>query len=82
MRTLVDAFPDTQTAMAAEPTRNASNRIRKVACPKCGATSEWSTANRFRPFCSERCRLIDLGAWASEDYRVPDVSIPMEEPSE
>jgi endogenous inhibitor of DNA gyrase (YacG/DUF329 family) len=32
---------------------------------------EWTAENRFRPFCSERCKLIDLGAWASERYRVP-----------
>ena len=31
------------------------------------------------PFCSERCRMIDLGAWASEDYRVPDAVSPMDE---
>ena len=31
----------------------------------------WNTANPFRPFCSERCKLIDLGQWASESYRVP-----------
>jgi endogenous inhibitor of DNA gyrase (YacG/DUF329 family) len=31
----------------------------------------WSADNKFRPFCSERCKLIDLGAWASESYRVP-----------
>jgi endogenous inhibitor of DNA gyrase (YacG/DUF329 family) len=43
---------------------------------------EWSTSNRFRPFCSERCRMIDLGAWASEDYRVPDVVAPMDESGE
>ncbi len=45
-----------------------------VPCPRCGAPVEWSGANRFRPFCSERCKLIDLGAWASERYRiaVPD----------
>lgn len=32
---------------------------------------EWTPASRYRPFCSERCKLIDLGAWASESYRVP-----------
>ena len=44
---------------------------RTVACPRCGKAVVWSAASRFRPFCSERCRLIDLGAWASESYRVP-----------
>jgi endogenous inhibitor of DNA gyrase (YacG/DUF329 family) len=41
-----------------------------VACPHCGKEHQWDTGNRFRPFCSERCKLIDLGKWASEDYRV------------
>ena len=41
-----------------------------VACPQCGAKVAWTPASRFRPFCSERCKLIDLGAWASEKYRV------------
>ena len=41
-----------------------------VACPTCGKEMEWDTSNRFRPFCSERCKLIDLGKWANEEYRV------------
>ncbi|MEO8302822.1 MAG: DNA gyrase inhibitor YacG [Betaproteobacteria bacterium] len=43
-----------------------------VACPCCGKPVEWTSASRWRPFCSERCKMIDLGAWASEAYRVPD----------
>ena len=39
-------------------------------CPRCGKPSCWS-GNPSRPFCSERCKLIDLGAWAAEEYRVP-----------
>lgn len=42
-----------------------------VSCPRCGAQIKWSAENRFRPFCSERCKLIDLGDWAMERYRVP-----------
>jgi len=45
--------------------------VRKVRCPQCGGESPWSEANKWRPFCSERCKMIDLGAWASESYRVP-----------
>ena len=45
--------------------------VKIVRCPQCAGDSEWSTRNPFRPFCSERCKLIDLGAWASESYRVP-----------
>jgi endogenous inhibitor of DNA gyrase (YacG/DUF329 family) len=44
---------------------------RLVACPTCGKGAKWDPENRWRPFCSERCKLIDLGAWASERYRVP-----------
>jgi endogenous inhibitor of DNA gyrase (YacG/DUF329 family) len=41
-----------------------------IKCPICKKETTWSD-NPFRPFCSERCRLIDLGKWASEDYRIP-----------
>ena len=44
---------------------------RFVNCPQCGKPAAWDRANRYRPFCSERCRIIDLGAWASENYRIP-----------
>ena len=44
---------------------------RVVICPQCGKPVRWDPNNRFRPFCSERCRLLDLGAWASENYRIP-----------
>ena len=44
---------------------------RVVNCPQCGKPVEWSPANRYRPFCSERCRVIDLGALATESYRIP-----------
>jgi len=41
-----------------------------VACPHCGKESPWDTQNASRPFCCERCKLIDLGKWASEEYAV------------
>lgn len=41
-----------------------------VACPHCGHEHQWDTNNHFRPFCSERCKLIDLGKWANGEYRV------------
>jgi endogenous inhibitor of DNA gyrase (YacG/DUF329 family) len=47
------------------------NKPRIVACPHCGKPVEWTEAARWRPFCSERCKTIDIGAWASEVYRVP-----------
>lgn len=42
-----------------------------VECPTCGAPVEWSAKSEFRPFCSHRCKLIDLGAWASEEHAIP-----------
>ena len=42
-----------------------------VTCPTCGGPSIYAPANRFRPFCSERCKNLDLGAWASESFRMP-----------
>lgn len=41
-----------------------------VNCPACGARVEWNEHQLWRPFCSERCRLIDLGKWASEEHRI------------
>ena len=41
-----------------------------MLCPVCKKPADRSQHNRFRPFCSERCRTVDLGAWASGDYRV------------
>ena len=49
----------------------ASSTPRVVSCPRCGKPVEWGPVNAWRPFCSERCKLIDLGAWATERYRVP-----------
>lgn len=46
-------------------------KAREVKCPQCGRLALYSPENPFRPFCSERCRLIDLGEWASEGYRIP-----------
>ncbi|HEX5805977.1 MAG TPA: DNA gyrase inhibitor YacG [Macromonas sp.] len=50
---------------------------RTVTCPCCGGPSLYGPGNPYRPFCSERCRKIDLGAWANEEFRVP-TSPPLE----
>ena len=42
----------------------------RVKCPTCKTEVPWEN-NPYRPFCSERCRLIDLGAWATEKHRIP-----------
>jgi len=50
-----------------------------VTCPTCKRAIEWSADNKWRPFCSERCKLIDLGAWASEKHVIAgDTSITTE----
>lgn len=49
-----------------------------VHCPICHKETLWE-GNPSRPFCSERCRLIDLGAWVSEEYRVPGDKKPADE---
>lgn len=53
--------------------RSSTASTREVRCPQCGRASPWSPDNPYRPFCSKRCKQIDLGAWASESYRVPVV---------
>lgn len=45
--------------------------VRKVVCPTCQRPAVYGPMNPWRPFCSERCRGADLGAWASEAFRVP-----------
>jgi endogenous inhibitor of DNA gyrase (YacG/DUF329 family) len=44
-------------------------------CPTCKKANTWTPTNAFRPFCSERCKLIDLGAWASEQHRIEGTEI-------
>lgn len=45
--------------------------MKKIKCPQCSDPSIWDESNASRPFCSDRCKLIDLGAWASEEYQLP-----------
>lgn len=53
-------------------------KILKVNCPRCGVRVAWD-GNEFRPFCSEKCRLIDLGRWSDEDYRIVGDQAPVED---
>jgi uncharacterized protein len=50
-----------------------------VKCPICRASTPWQ-GNPYRPFCSERCRVLDLGNWASEHYRIPGTPVEPEPP--
>lgn len=44
---------------------------KKIFCPICGKQNTWRSDNQFKPFCSDRCKLIDLGEWASETRKIP-----------
>jgi endogenous inhibitor of DNA gyrase (YacG/DUF329 family) len=50
--------------------------VTTVQCPTCSAKVEWVSTSTFRPFCSNRCKQIDLGAWAEEKYTIPAVNLP------
>lgn len=62
--------------MAMNPDANVDSHMptvrRLVRCPQCGGDSVYAPSNPARPFCSERCKNMDLGAWASESFRVAD----------
>jgi endogenous inhibitor of DNA gyrase (YacG/DUF329 family) len=47
-------------------------KLKQVKCPTCGGPSLYSSQNAYRPFCSERCKGIDLGAWANESFSLPE----------
>jgi endogenous inhibitor of DNA gyrase (YacG/DUF329 family) len=65
--------------MALRPDAKAA-KPRTVRCPACGGPSLYAPTNAYRPFCSERCKNLDLGAWASESFRVPDETPPDDVP--
>ena len=50
-----------------------------VQCPTCDRVVEWNASSPWRPFCSERCKLIDLGAWASEQHAIPGNEVEAED---
>ena len=53
--------------------------MKRVPCPRCGRSAVFSPDNKWRPFCSEPCKIVDLGDWASERFRVP---VPDEKPDD
>lgn len=60
-------------------TRLTFTKIKKedICCPHCGKKGTWEKDNPARPFCSKRCKLIDLGAWADESRSIPGDSTPL-----
>jgi endogenous inhibitor of DNA gyrase (YacG/DUF329 family) len=55
-------------------------QARTVRCPQCGGDSVYGPSNPYRPFCSDRCKGIDLGAWASESFRMEAETPPDDQP--
>ena len=53
---------------------------RIVRCPGCGGDSHYAPSNAFRPFCSQRCKNMDFGAWASENFRLASEAPPDGQP--
>ena len=49
-----------------------SGAVKMVPCPQCAGPSVYAPSNPFRPFCSERCKHLDLGAWANEAFKLPE----------
>ncbi len=48
-----------------------NKQVLNVNCPTCKKEVAWNDDSPYRPFCSERCQKIDLGAWADESYAIP-----------
>ena len=65
------------TGSAGQTVTPAAPRV--VNCPACGRPVEWVAENRYRPFCSARCKGVDLGAWATDKYRVAATEEPKPE---
>jgi endogenous inhibitor of DNA gyrase (YacG/DUF329 family) len=58
------------------------SEIKSVHCPTCEKPVAWREENRFRPFCSERCKVIDFGAWAGERHSIAGEPVFPEEESD
>ncbi len=54
-------------------------RVLEVNCPTCMKRVPWTQDSPWRPFCSQRCKLIDFGDWASERHSIPGESLPQED---
>lgn len=48
--------------------------VTTVQCPTCKKNVEWTTESKFKPFCSDKCKLIDFGDWATEAHCIPGKS--------
>ena len=67
-------------ASSAHKSEHDVGKMHVIQCPTCANETVYHPSNPFRPFCSETCRQIDFGAWASEEYAVPTAPIDRHEP--
>ena len=70
---------------ANKPASAGAAKARTVRCPACGGPSRYAPDNTYRPFCSERCQMLDLAHWLDGDYRVEgpaDGAMPDMEPDD
>ena len=61
---------------------SSSGRPLNVVCPVCQRPVPWTPEQKFKPFCCERCKLIDLGEWVMEEKRIPGESLELENDSD
>lgn len=54
----------------------------RIKCPRCGKAVYWNQSYPFRPFCSDRCRLIDLGGWANEEHVIAGEPVNPDSPED
>lgn len=67
--------------MTEKTSSSPNTRLRQIRCPQCRTPVVWED-NPNRPFCSERCRLIDLACWADEEYRIPAEKTDEQQPED
>lgn len=58
--------------------KSEANNTITVCCPQCKTQAKWLETNPYRPFCSSRCRFIDLNGWTNDEYKIPDYSVSNE----
>jgi len=54
---------------------SASSKVPQVKCPTCQQPVQWLPEQLFKPFCSERCKMVDLGEWVMEAKRIPGEAV-------
>ncbi len=67
--------------MSMNDEKNSQKKLQRIKCPRCRGWTTWQD-NPHRPFCSAKCRQVDLGKWAQEEYAIPGEYVPRPEEEE